>query len=159
MRCTHRAVIWSTRQITTLVLGTDQGGKNVRDQTTTAFWSRPHIARNNTFWNIIDLSERRIRNVRDPCSRKDIINIKKKNSINRSVNDNYLFLWNDLDTNRIVPCGNREYVFLGKVWYGVSFWMVTRKYPTIGVVLEPLLALDSFQVAPDSASDDDDDES
>ena len=90
MRCTHRTVIGSTRQITTLVLGTDQGGKNVRDQTTTAFWSRPHIAGSNTFWNIIDPTERRIRNVRDPYSRKDSININKKNSSDRSVNDNYL---------------------------------------------------------------------
>ena len=121
MCCTHRTVIGSTRQITTLVFGTDQGGKNVRDQTNTAFWSRPHIAGSNTFWNIIDRTERRIRNVRDPYSRKDSININKKNSSNRSVNDNYLFLGNDMDTNRIVPCGNREYVFLGKVWYGVSF--------------------------------------
>ena len=30
--------------------------------------------------------------------------------------------------------------------------MVTREYPTIGVVLEPLLDLDSFRVAPDSAT-------
>ena len=33
--------------------------------------------------------------------------------------------------------------------------MVTREYPTIGVVLAPLLDLDSFRVAPDNASDDD----
>ena len=104
MRCTHRAVIWSTRQITTLVLGTDQGGNNVRDQTTTAFWSRPHIAGSNTFWYIIDRTERRIRNVRDPCNRKDSINIKRRTA---AIEASMIILY-----------------FLGMIWIRLGSYLV-----------------------------------